>query len=139
MDIERGILGGYALIVLGFFLILLSMFTGESHAALFLIFPVIYGEGFLPLLGFLLIFAGMLLIFFLPFRIHTHQIPSENYEMEDEHMVLPTENKVEKKYGGVILIGPIPIVFGSDKNMALIATTIALIVLAIFLLFFLYG
>jgi uncharacterized protein (TIGR00304 family) len=37
----------------------------------------------------------------------------------------------------VVLIGPIPIVFGSDKRMALVAAAMTIVVLAVLILLFL--
>lgn len=51
---------------------------------------------------------------------------------------LDTEPETKVKGGGVILIGPIPIVFGSDKRYAIIAIllTIALMLLALIFLYY---
>jgi uncharacterized protein (TIGR00304 family) len=43
-------------------------------------------------------------------------------------------SQARPKIGGVVLIGPVPIIFGSDKRMALIAAAIAIMMLAILLL-----
>ncbi|WFO75537.1 DUF131 domain-containing protein [Desulfurococcaceae archaeon MEX13E-LK6-19] len=40
---------------------------------------------------------------------------------------------VEKEYGAVIVIGPIPIIIGSSKKAALIAGVIAILMLILFL------
>ncbi|MBU4535613.1 MAG: TIGR00304 family protein [Euryarchaeota archaeon] len=40
------------------------------------------------------------------------------------------ESSTEIKTGGVILIGPIPIIFGSDKRMAITGVVMALILMA---------
>lgn len=43
----------------------------------------------------------------------------------------------EVKTGGVILIGPIPIIFGTDKNFIIIAVILALILMvAAYILFY---
>jgi len=44
-----------------------------------------------------------------------------------------TEGSV--KSGGVILIGPFPIIFGSDKKMAIIAMILAIIIMALSIVF----
>ena len=48
-----------------------------------------------------------------------------------------TEGKVESKVkgGGVIMIGPIPIIFGSDKESAKTAAILAIILMLLSLLF----
>jgi uncharacterized protein (TIGR00304 family) len=52
-----------------------------------------------------------------------------------------TETPKRKELGGVVLIGPIPIVFGSSKGMALLAAVIAVIILVLMVLslFFIRG
>ncbi|MGB9814910.1 MAG: TIGR00304 family membrane protein [Thermoplasmata archaeon] len=74
------------------------------------IFPVLYGSGPFSALVALLIIASMFLIF-ISF-------------IEDEG-----SSKVE--YGGAILIGPLPIVFGSSGRSILLT----LIILALFIIF----
>uniref|UniRef100_A0A7C4WCD3 DUF131 domain-containing protein n=1 Tax=Geoglobus ahangari TaxID=113653 RepID=A0A7C4WCD3_9EURY len=70
----------------------------------------------LILLGFVLLILGFL-----------ERIGSNGYEYEDEY---EKEYKVEKKVkgGGVILIGPIPIIIGNPR-FALIALILAVIVM----------
>lgn len=43
---------------------------------------------------------------------------------------------VEKEYGAVIVIGPIPIIVGSSKKAAVIAGAVAVLVLLLILLLF---
>lgn len=73
--------------------------------------------------GLILLFIGIVIIFIgilLSFR-----------EGEDGK-----STKKEVKAGGVIFIGPIPIVFGTDKKMLIISIILALIMLVIFLVLF---
>lgn len=45
-------------------------------------------------------------------------------------------NREEKvKGGGVILIGPVPVVFGSDKRYALIAMLLAIVLMILVIIF----
>jgi uncharacterized protein (TIGR00304 family) len=39
--------------------------------------------------------------------------------------------------GGILLIGPIPIIFGSDKNSVRVLVALAIVLIAIFLIFML--
>ena len=66
-------------------------------------------------LGFLLIFIGFILVFLAILL-----------------SMIKMGGKVEG--GGVVLIGPFPIVFGTSKNMAKIALLIAIIVIIIVVL-----
>lgn len=73
----------------------------------------------LILLGFLLVMTGIL-------RAFHHGIAEPEKENRDERV----------KGGGVILIGPIPIVFGSDRRYASIAMVLAIILMIVALIFF---
>jgi len=71
-------------------------------------------------IGLLLIFLGFMLIFI-------------------TIILKMLRGRVEAKTGGVILIGPIPIIFGSDKDivrLSIILTILALIIFILPLIFF---
>lgn len=123
-----------SMIVSGIFLVIYGITRGEMQVALFLIFPVIYGTGIVGLISILLIFLGFFLAF-LSFAIPPDHVeePYEPMEIERPQM----EKKSQVKGGGVVLIGPIPIVFGSDAKMAIIAMVLAIVMILLALLFFL--
>ncbi len=109
-----------ALFVTGVLLVVASVVRGEASLALLLFIPIIYGGGWMMGLGILLIISSFLLLFLLP--------------LESDSKVV----KGESKYGGVVFIGPIPFVFGSDtkvaKIMMYIGLAIALILLFLYIL-----
>ncbi|MCI2415118.1 MAG: TIGR00304 family protein [Candidatus Aramenus sp.] len=74
-------------------------------------------EGLIEL-GILLIFLGFLIVF-----LSVIYEALKNSEGNEE--------KRETKAGGIILIGPIPIVFGSNKEIAKWMIVVALIITAI--------
>jgi uncharacterized protein (TIGR00304 family) len=76
---------------------------------------ILLGLG-LVFLGFILVFLGLM---FPPGKI------KEREEISREKI----------KGGGVILIGPIPIIFGSDYKYAIIAIALAIILIVIVFLF----
>ena len=61
-------------------------------------------------LGFVLIFIGIFLILAYSFSC------------------------ADVKTGGIIMIGPIPIIFGNDRNLILISVVLSLILMVMFLL-----
>ena len=85
------------------------------------------------------IFIGIILIIlgFLSLAIGMMGYAMGN-ETPGKKSISNTEPETEVKGGGVILIGPIPIVFGSDKRYAIIAIllTIALMILGIIFLYY---
>lgn len=87
----------------------------------------------------LLITIGIIFIIlgFMSIAIGMMSQALRNKSMEEKAIPVTGEETEEKiKGGGVILIGPIPIVFGTDKRYAIIAIilTIALMLLAIIFL-----
>lgn len=98
-------LGGVALLVV-------AVATGEADVSLVLIFPVFSGSSAAFLIGVLLIFLSFILGFVMLARGATD--------------IAQTQQTAERRteFGGVVLIGPIPIAFGSNKKVALIMLVI---------------
>ncbi len=115
------------LMVFGVVLLATALLTGDAEMFIVLFFiPVIYGGSILMMVGVLLVFTGFFLLFFLPF-----------FEADETRELANTE----KSYGGVVFIGPIPIVFGSNtditRNMLYIGIVLAIILLLVYLFWFL--
>jgi uncharacterized protein (TIGR00304 family) len=93
-----------------------SVATGEAEVDLVVIFPVFSGSSGLFLLG-----IGLIILSFL---VGFAMLAMTQAELA-ANVVPPAMSQkpaVEKKtrYGGVVLIGPVPIAFGSDKRTAVI-------------------
>jgi uncharacterized protein (TIGR00304 family) len=113
--------------VLGLGFLGYSITTGEGSAGVVVIFPVFFGSGPFAFLGVL----SILMAIFLAFVGFAHQ-NGERFEDSDEPASRkPTESGRDSsiKGGGVVLIGPVPIIFGSDTRL-----TIVLVILAIVLM-----
>ena len=90
---------------------------------------------FLIPLGILLIIIGSIFIFLEVF-LNIIKEKREEPEKDEEERRKKTKTKVGG--GGVVLIGPIPIIFGSDKKFLIIAVILAIILMIIsFVLFYL--
>jgi uncharacterized protein (TIGR00304 family) len=89
---------------------------GEVDVRLFLIFPVFSGSSWLFILGTLLI----VLSFFVGFAMiaigGTEADRSQRGSVEPRS---PATTQRKTTYGGVVLVGPIPIAFASSRNMAI--------------------
>lgn len=110
--------------IVGIAFFAVGFFTGEAEGGVFVIFPFITGSGVYPLLGFIFIFIAILLFMF---GLTTH-IGPEELQVEDEYQ---TRKKTSVKGGGVVLIGPIPIVFGSNWKIAIVLMIIAIILIIV--------
>jgi len=106
MDIRKTI--PVIVFLCGIFLVIYGAFSGEVGLAILLFIPVIYGSGIFLIGGILLIFLAFLLYFFFSFQ----QVTWKGGEV-----ISSERSSEESSYGGVIFIGPIPIVFGKDKSI----------------------
>lgn len=89
-----------------------AVVTGGAEADLVLIFPVFSGSSGLFLAGIGLI----VLSFFSGFAM----LALTQSESMERTPATREEDGIQRKtsYGGVVLIGPVPIAFGSDKRIA---------------------
>ena len=107
-----------------------SVYAGQIRFYLVVIIPVLTSDdawGSLPLLA---IFAGIVLMALAP---ALGKNDPDTSEPEDSGVDAGTSHG-RTDIGGVVLIGPIPILFGSDGRMALIAAGIAILILALLVL-----
>jgi len=107
--------------IFGISLIIFGVLTGEVQGGLFLVFPFIIGSGIYATLGILLIIASFFLYIF---AISTNPI-----DRETENNPMKTNSKIHGR--GIILLGPIPIIIGSNWKITLVLITIAIIFLLI--------
>lgn len=105
-----------------------AVMTGEAEVSMVLIFPIFSGSSGLFVLGVMLILlsfvAGFVMLTSSQIALSRAALPQE---LGQESMDPP---EIKKKFGGVVLIGPVPIAFGSDMKWALAMLVIG-IVLAI--------
>jgi uncharacterized protein (TIGR00304 family) len=76
--------------------------------------------------GIILIFLGLFLIVF---RMITHSV------QEGAKLEASDKKEATFKGGGVVLIGPLPIIFGSDKRFALMAIMMAIVIILLGIIF----
>jgi uncharacterized protein (TIGR00304 family) len=136
----------------GIALVVYSVVQGSSKFGLFIIFPWIQANDPLGMLGVLLLVAGfialMISISLARFRFALKDMDVIlGGDLELEEISQPEKKKKKKttkpksSFGAIIMLGPIPIVIGSDKkvskNMMYIGLIIAVILIAVTLLWFL--
>jgi uncharacterized protein (TIGR00304 family) len=111
--------------------IVASVASGESEASLVLIFPIVSGSGPLLLLGIVLIFtsflAGFAMMVIAAGRVGALDFGDVPTDMQGKAPEKRT------RYGGVVLIGPVPVAFGSDMKMARIMLVIGVILAVAFI------
>lgn len=128
---------GPGILLTGLVALALAVARGEASVYLILIVPAVVGTGPLAFLGILLVFLG----FFLTFFLGTAAAPPPAIEPAEIPAIAPQGSQKARRWGGVVFLGPIPLVFGSDPQMtrwmlilgailflALVLLTIALLV-----------
>ena len=114
--------------ILGIVFFIIGFLTGETKGGIFIVFPFIIGSGIFSLLGFIFIFIAIIsFIFKFTTYIKSDKIKNENDELQPK-------KKTSIKGGGIVLIGPIPIIFGSNWKIVIVLLIIAIIL--IFITFF---
>ncbi len=111
--------------ILGIIFFSLGFLQGDVEGGVFIIFPFIGGSGIYAFLGVISLFLAIL---FFSFGF-TCTLDREDIQYEyEEH---PPQKKKSVKGGGVILIGPIPIVFGTNWKIALVMMIFAIILIIV--------
>lgn len=116
----------------GLVLIASAVATGEAEVSLFLIFPVFSGSSGIFLLGTLLIVLSFIVGFLM---LAMGQLELQSTRTAEQLVIgsKAEDRAARKDFGGVVLIGPVPIAFGSSRTMALFMLVLG-IVAAIILL-----
>ncbi|MBU0684795.1 MAG: DUF131 domain-containing protein [Thermoplasmatota archaeon] len=123
--------------VAGVALIATAVATGESNVSLVIVFPVFSGSSLTFLLATLLIISSFIVGFVL--MAMDHEWTEERVEAASEG-VRSSAPVSRTEYGGVVLLGPIPIAFGSNKRVALIMLVVGVILAIVVLVILLaYG
>jgi Protein of unknown function DUF131. len=80
----------------------------------------------LLLLGILMIISGIMILML-------DSIMRERRYEEMEETVMPAERRTDIKGGAVVMIGPLPVVIGSDQRMAAVLMVLAITLMAIWM------
>lgn len=104
---------GPVVIIAGFATLALAVARGEASLYLIVVIPAVVGNGPLAFLGILLVFLG----FFLTFFLGSAAAPIGEAEPREGPTAIPAETPGRRRWGGVVFLGPIPLVFGSDPQM----------------------
>ena len=118
-------------LIIGIIFFFIGIFAGDVEAGFVLIFPFLVGSGPYAVLGFLFMFIAIILFMF-GFASTTRASIDLPFD-EDTYDI---KRKKSVKGGGVILIGPIPIVFGTSWKIAVLLMIAAIILIFTIYVFF---
>lgn len=117
-----------AALLAGIALLLYGGMQGDVRITLLLIVPIVHGTGLPAALGTLLLFAAMVLWFAGTVRDARHL--SEG----DAGMPSGEARTGTRRSGGMVLLGPIPIVWGSDGGIRRWMVLAGIVLLALWVL-----
>jgi uncharacterized protein (TIGR00304 family) len=125
---------GLVLLATGIIATVLGVLSGDVQLGLVLFFiPYLQSSSWLGSLAILLVFAGTVTLVL----DGIHSIGGRTYQAVEEGSE-GFKGRPKKEFGGVVLIGPVPIVFGSSNRTALLALiAAAAVVMAMMLIFLL--
>ena len=105
----------------------------EVSIGLVVVFPFIIAKGMFGFIGILGILFSMLVLFFYPlFSVNNRY----NTQKENGHFFQKESNPpTNVQSGGVIFLGPIPIIFGSNKKISTYMIVLSIIILVFYLLY----
>ena len=139
--ISKGVAISLIIMAVGLTLLIYSIYTGGSDFYLFLIFPVIVSGDIFGALGILVLVIGFiaLMINISLGRASVVGLGSlEEILDEDEADIKEVKKRSKVTTGGVVFLGPFPIVWGSDKKvgrgMMFVALIITLVLIVLTLL-----
>ncbi|MEM0203192.1 MAG: DUF131 domain-containing protein [Archaeoglobaceae archaeon] len=120
-----------ALAILLIAMLAVSTLPNAKYGAVVLIgpIPIVFASEFamvLPMLIFAIALVAILILL-------SHLSAREILELEKAPQVGFETKKPEKKFGGIVLIGPLPIIFG-DARIAIFASLIAIVLMVLAIL-----
>lgn len=146
-------LAAIGLFVAGLVLLVAGLFTGDAEFYLVLIFPVVKSSGPLPIAGLLLMVSAFFIWFASLYSMagSPGQADERDASGQGEAPGAPGKGKgpgtegpgrvgarPRTKVGGVVFVGPIPVVFSNDsvlgKKIAVLASAIGIVILIIMIL-----
>jgi len=104
--------------VIAIFSFALGVLFGDVQTGIFVVFPFISGSGIYAFLGIIFLFVSILFFVF-------------GFVVKYEKGEMVSREKTSVKGGGVILVGPIPVVFGSNWKIALVLMFVAVILIIV--------
>ena len=112
-------------LIVGIVFFVMGVLSGDVETGFVVVFPFIAGSGIYAFLGFIFVFISVLLFMF----SFTSTVESNDFQADyDEYQ---PSRKTSIKGGGVVLIGPIPIVFGSNWKIAVVLMILAICIIII--------
>ena len=145
MKMNRFLAIAILLLICGIALLGFSVAEGESSAGVFVVFPVLIGSGIWAFLGMMCIMGTLIFGFmgigarFAGFGDFDSSEPRDQQGQGQRQGQSPRQRTGPTvRGGGVVLIGPLPIIFGSDTKLTIVLVILAIIMMVVMMFFLFY-
>ncbi|MCK4455047.1 MAG: DUF131 domain-containing protein [Thermoplasmata archaeon] len=123
---RKTLLIALGLFILGIALLAVSVAQGGGTVYLALIFPIYVGSDVWGFFGILCVIGA----FFVGFLgLVPARLPAGG--SDSGRQGAPPSGGPEKRFGGVVMLGPVPIIVGSDVKMSMIAIVLAIVLIIV--------
>lgn len=143
MKMNRFLAIAILLLICGIALLGFSVAEGESSAGVFVVFPVLIGSGLWAFLGMMCIMGALIFGFmgigarFAGFGDFDESEPRAQ-QKQGQGQGPRQRTGPAVRGGGVVLIGPLPIIFGSDTKLTIVLVILAIIMMVVMMFFLFY-
>lgn len=107
---------GPVVFFVGLIVLAVGFLENQATLSLFVIFPVVTATGPWSILGIVLLIAGVFL-FFLSWASPAGLPPAESSNAVPGPPPTTSVTGTPRRWGGVVFLGPVPVVFGSDQKV----------------------
>ncbi len=116
--------GPFGLFAAGLAMVAAAVLAGDAEVDLVVIIPVVSGSGPMMLSGVALIVLGFLAGFA---ALATGGTWEEGRPLPENRN---DKDRPQARYGGLVMIGPIPIAFGSDRTLTIVMMLAGMVIAA---------
>ena len=119
--------------IFGLVFLAYGILIGEVKVGIAVFIPFVMSNGPFGFLGIICLFFSMLSLFLIFPKLYlgSYHQTEDNYELRESHF----SSKETLRTGGVIFLGPIPIVFGSNKRITRYMILASIIILILILIY----
>ncbi|MCL4452514.1 DUF131 domain-containing protein [Ferroplasma sp.] len=125
----NGRLAGIFLILAGFIILILLALEGLVQFGIFLFIPFAVSTSPLAVIPFIMIFSGIV-IFFISVPVIDKGNMADRWQNEGDD----DRNGKKSQTGGLVMIGPVPIIFGNDRKLIYISMAVAAGIIILYIL-----
>lgn len=132
---NKGLFLPISLFVIGIIFLGYGILIDEVQVGLIVFIPFVISSGVFGFLGISCIFLSMISLFFVLSKLSWDQSQRETQSRDYETEMMRPSSEKKVQTGGVIFIGPIPIIFGSNKKITRYMIIVSIIIFILIIIY----